>query len=49
MNKKMKNNHKLYVFLSMFKEHIYLEIVQNRWVVISSVKNVHSKHVHNFC
>jgi hypothetical protein len=38
MSKKMKNNHKLYVFLSMFKKHIYLELVQNRWVVISSVK-----------
>jgi hypothetical protein len=38
MNKKMKNSHKLHVFLSMLRGHIYLELVQNRWVVISNVK-----------
>jgi hypothetical protein len=37
MNKK-KNNHKLHIFSSMFKGHIYLKLIQNRWVVIGSVK-----------
>jgi hypothetical protein len=38
MDKNVKNSHKLHVFLSMLKKHIYLELVQNRWVVISNVK-----------
>jgi hypothetical protein len=38
MSMKMKNNHKLNVFSSTLKGHIYLELVQNRWVVIRSVK-----------
>jgi len=38
MNKKMKNSHKLDIFSCMLKRHIYLELVQNRWVVIRNVK-----------
>jgi hypothetical protein len=38
MNKKMKNNHKLHIFSSMLRGHIYLELVQNRWVVLGNVK-----------
>jgi hypothetical protein len=38
MSKKMKNSDKLYIFLFMLKRHIYLELVQNRWVVIGNVK-----------
>jgi hypothetical protein len=38
MNKKMKNSHKLHIFSSMLKGHMYLELVQNRWVVIGNVK-----------
>jgi hypothetical protein len=38
MSKKMKYNHKLHIFSSTLKGHIYLELVQNRWVVIGNVK-----------
>jgi hypothetical protein len=38
MNKNMKNSHKLHLFSSMLKGHIYLELVQNRWVAIGNVK-----------
>jgi len=38
MNKNVKNSHKLHVFLFMLRKHIYLELVQNKWVVIGNVK-----------
>ncbi len=38
MSKKIKNSYKLHVFSFMLKRHIYLELVQNTWVVIGSVK-----------